>query len=184
MSRHIVLCYHQSPSVSRFRHLPLKRQAWTSCALYSSRSPGLKSLISRYADVLFRDVESQLTVLQDQEKLPVALQFLPATKTREPDSVLRLTHVETLLLLCSTRWCRDYLREHGVYEIVRAMHENEQVDKVCLSMVAARTPMLTSTSETDFGACRTAGKFPEEARGPGHRRRRAECCYRECGGGR
>ncbi|EPT00980.1 hypothetical protein FOMPIDRAFT_1049223 [Fomitopsis schrenkii] len=68
--------------------------------------------------------------LEDQEKLPAALQFLPASKTREPDPVLRLTHVETLLLLCTTRWARDYLREHGVYEIVRAMHESEQVDKI------------------------------------------------------
>ncbi|KAH9933384.1 DUF383-domain-containing protein [Fomitopsis serialis] len=68
--------------------------------------------------------------LEDQELLPPALQFLPATKTREPDSVLRLTHVETLLLLCTTRWGRDYMRSHGVYEIVRALHENEQVDKI------------------------------------------------------
>ncbi|KAI0719465.1 DUF383-domain-containing protein [Fomitopsis betulina] len=68
--------------------------------------------------------------LEDQEKLPAALQFLPASKTREPDEVLRLTHVETLLLLCTTRWARDYLREHGVYEIIRVMHENEQVDKI------------------------------------------------------
>ena len=61
---------------------------------------------------------------QDQEKLPEALQFLPPTKKREPDTTIRLIHVETLLLLCHTRWCRDYLREHGVYEIVRATHEN------------------------------------------------------------
>jgi hypothetical protein len=68
--------------------------------------------------------------LEDQEKLPDALQFLPPTKTREPDSAIRLIHVETLLLLCHTRLGRDYLREHGVYEIVRAAHENETVDKV------------------------------------------------------
>ncbi|KZT09824.1 DUF383-domain-containing protein [Laetiporus sulphureus 93-53] len=68
--------------------------------------------------------------LEDQELLPPALQFLPSTKQREPDPVLRLTHVETLLLLCTTRWGRDYLRNHGVYEIVRALHENEEVDKI------------------------------------------------------
>ncbi|KAH9840057.1 DUF383-domain-containing protein [Rhodofomes roseus] len=68
--------------------------------------------------------------LEDQELLPPALQFLPATKTREPDTVLRLIHVETLLLLCTTRWGRDYMRSNGVYEIVRALHENEQVDKI------------------------------------------------------
>ncbi|EJF64058.1 hypothetical protein DICSQDRAFT_159976 [Dichomitus squalens LYAD-421 SS1] len=65
--------------------------------------------------------------LEDQEKLPPALQFLPPTKVREPDPVLRQTHVETLLLLCTTHWGREYLRNHGVYEIVRALHENEEV---------------------------------------------------------
>ncbi|RPD64167.1 DUF383-domain-containing protein [Lentinus tigrinus ALCF2SS1-7] len=68
--------------------------------------------------------------LEDQDKLPSALQFLPPTKTREPDPVIRLTHVETLLLLCTTHWGRQYLRSHGVYEVVRALHENETVDKV------------------------------------------------------
>jgi len=67
---------------------------------------------------------------EDQEKLPLVLQFLPSTKTREPDSVLRLTHIETLLLLCTTRWGREFLRENGTYEIVRTMHETEQVDKI------------------------------------------------------
>ncbi|CDO69660.1 hypothetical protein BN946_scf184851.g48 [Trametes cinnabarina] len=68
--------------------------------------------------------------LEDQELLPPALQFLPPTKKREPDPVIRLTHVETLLLLCTTRWGRDYLRTHGVYEVIRALHENEEVEKV------------------------------------------------------
>ncbi|EGN95120.1 hypothetical protein SERLA73DRAFT_77131 [Serpula lacrymans var. lacrymans S7.3] len=68
--------------------------------------------------------------LEEQERLPSALQFLPSTKTREPDNVLRLTHVETLLLLCTTRWGREYLRANGVYEVVRGAHANETVDKV------------------------------------------------------
>ncbi|KAH0836459.1 hypothetical protein J3R83DRAFT_8067 [Lanmaoa asiatica] len=68
--------------------------------------------------------------LEDQEKLPSALQFLPPTKKRETDSVLRLTHVETLLLLCTTRWGRDFLRANGVYEIIRATHSEETVDEV------------------------------------------------------
>lgn len=68
--------------------------------------------------------------LDDQEKLLEPLQFLPPTKTRESDPTIRLTHVETLLLLCHTRWGRDYLRQHGVYEIVRAAHMAETVDKI------------------------------------------------------
>ncbi len=68
--------------------------------------------------------------LDAQEQLPDALQFLPQTKQREPDAVLRLTHIETLLLLCTTLWGRDYLRTHGVYEVIRALHEQETNDAV------------------------------------------------------
>ncbi|KAI0272436.1 DUF383-domain-containing protein [Gloeopeniophorella convolvens] len=68
--------------------------------------------------------------LDAQEQLPEALQFLPPTKAREADAVLRRTHVETLLLLCTTRWGRDYLRAHGVYEVVRALHEQETDESV------------------------------------------------------
>jgi Domain of unknown function (DUF384) len=68
--------------------------------------------------------------LEAQEQLPEALQFLPQTKQREPDAVLRLTHVETLLLFCTTQWGRDYLRTHGVYEVVQALHEQESNDAV------------------------------------------------------
>lgn len=68
--------------------------------------------------------------LEEQEKLPAVLQFLPPTKKREPDSALRLAHIESLLLLCTTRWGRDYLRNNGTYEIIRVLHETEAVEKV------------------------------------------------------
>jgi hypothetical protein len=38
--------------------------------------------------------------------------------------------VETLLLLCTTRWGRDHLRTHGVYQVVRILHENEEDEQV------------------------------------------------------
>ncbi|KAJ7860381.1 hypothetical protein B0H14DRAFT_2744542 [Mycena olivaceomarginata] len=106
--------------------------------------------------------------LEDQEKLPDALQFLPPTKTREPDAAIRLIHIETLLLLCHTRWGRDYLRDHGVYEIVRVAHENETVDKISehierlVSLLKSDEPDIDpsdgdppveiQTHETDVGA--------------------------------
>jgi len=68
--------------------------------------------------------------LEDTDLLLPALQFLPPTKAREIDPVLRLTHIETLLLLCSTRWGRDNLRANGVYPIIRVMHETETDDAV------------------------------------------------------
>jgi len=72
---------------------------------------------------------------QDQEKLLEPLQFLPPTKTRDKDPSIRLTLIETLLLLCHTRWGRDYLRSHGVYEIVRTADENERVKNVYIYFV-------------------------------------------------
>jgi len=108
------------------------------CHIYCSHSLGPKSLIWRSAVIcVVRDIELIICDGQDQELLPTALQYLPPTKRREPDAQLRLTHVETLLLLCTTRWGRDYLRNHGVYEVVRALHENETVDKVSLVVLLA-----------------------------------------------
>lgn len=43
-----------------------------------------------------------ISISQEMELLPVSLQFLPPTKQREVDSVLRLTCVEILLLLATS----------------------------------------------------------------------------------
>jgi hypothetical protein len=66
------------------------------------------------------------TSRQDVDKLPASVQFLPDTKKREPDQFIRLTHIETLLLLCTTRPAREFMRLNGVYEVVQKMHETEQ----------------------------------------------------------
>lgn len=68
--------------------------------------------------------------MQDQERLPPALQFLPPTKRREPDAAVRAALVEALLLLCSTRAGRERMRACGVYAVVRALHEDEKDEKV------------------------------------------------------
>ncbi|KAF8797473.1 hypothetical protein BYT27DRAFT_7265687 [Phlegmacium glaucopus] len=49
----------------------------------------------------------------DQENFSSRLQSLPPTKAREPDATIRLTYVETLLLLCHTRWGHDHQRQYG-----------------------------------------------------------------------
>ncbi|KAG8696292.1 hypothetical protein FRC09_008604 [Ceratobasidium sp. 395] len=64
--------------------------------------------------------------LEDIDKLPSSIQFLPDTKKREADHFIRLTHIETLLLLCTTRPAREYMRVKGVYEVVQKMHETEE----------------------------------------------------------
>ncbi|KAI0285979.1 hypothetical protein BGY98DRAFT_944302 [Russula aff. rugulosa BPL654] len=95
--------------------------------------------------------------LDTQEQLPDALQFLPQTKQREPDAVLRLTHIETLLLLCTTLWGRDYLRTHGVYEVVRALHEQDTNEAV-----SEHVERLVNLLKRDEGAETAQGLQVEE----------------------
>ncbi|KAG8854863.1 hypothetical protein FRB96_007263 [Tulasnella sp. 330] len=68
--------------------------------------------------------------LEDTELLPAPLQFLPETKKREPDPAVRAIHLESLVLLCTTRSGREQLRQHGVYLIIRELHKAEQDAKV------------------------------------------------------
>ena len=58
------------------------------------------------------------------------LQLLPPEKTRDSDPAILITHLETLLLLTTTREARELLRKVGVYPVVRECHaafENEEV---------------------------------------------------------
>jgi hypothetical protein len=64
------------------------------------------------------------------DSLPIELQLLPPTKVREPDPAIRLILVETLVLLATTRACRDAMRVRGVYEVIKMAHLAETVDKV------------------------------------------------------
>ncbi|CAK9441006.1 uncharacterized protein LODBEIA_P48750 [Lodderomyces beijingensis] len=62
--------------------------------------------------------------------LPEELQLLPPDKQREPLSGIQCIHLESLLLLCTTRPAREYLREKQVYCIIRELHKVTQVDEV------------------------------------------------------
>jgi hypothetical protein len=62
------------------------------------------------------------------------LQLLPPDKKREEDNEILLTHLETLLLLTTTRKGRDKLRDVQVYALVRECHfhvEDEAVVEAC-----------------------------------------------------
>lgn len=110
--------------------------------------------------------------MKDQEKLPDLLQFLPPTKIREPDAKIRLTHIETLLLLCHTRWGRDYQRQNGVYQVIRATHEHESVDKVCQIFSHSATVFWPTNFSLDLRAYRTIGAADSCWRAKDNRRRR------------
>jgi len=77
------------------------------------------------------DEEDTLAMLPD-------LQLLPPDKARDNDPSIIQTHVETLMLLTTTREGRDLMREVKVYPIIRETHlqvEDEGVREACERLV-------------------------------------------------
>ncbi|KAF4126527.1 protein of unknown function (DUF383) [Geosmithia morbida] len=73
------------------------------------------------------DVDDTMDMLPD-------LQLLPPDKQRDPDSANIVTHLETLMLLTTTRQGRDHLRQIKVYPIVRETHahvDDADVKEAC-----------------------------------------------------
>lgn len=67
---------------------------------------------------------------EDTEGMPDELQLLDPDKAREPEFDIVKIHLETLLLLTTTREGRDLLREVKVYPIVRELHLHVEDDEV------------------------------------------------------
>ncbi|KAI5305321.1 hypothetical protein KEM56_004733 [Ascosphaera pollenicola] len=66
------------------------------------------------------------------------LQLLPPDKARDSDPEILVTHLETLLLLTTTREGRDHMREIKVYPLIRECHlhvEDDNVREVCDRLV-------------------------------------------------
>ncbi|RLV96167.1 Protein HGH1 [Spathaspora sp. JA1] len=71
---------------------------------------------------------------EDMFELPEELQLLPEDKQREPLNGILAIHLESILLLCTTRQGREYLRTKSVYAIIKELHKennNEQVVDLC-----------------------------------------------------
>jgi hypothetical protein len=67
---------------------------------------------------------------EDTEGMLDEVQLLPPDKERERDNEILKTHLETLLLLTTTRGGRDVLRRVKVYPIVREVHLHVDDDEV------------------------------------------------------
>lgn len=66
------------------------------------------------------------------------LQLLPPDKARDTDTHILTTHLESLLLLTSTRAGREYMRKVQVYPIIRETHlhtEDDEVAEACDRLV-------------------------------------------------
>lgn len=74
----------------------------------------------------------------DMDGMLPELQLLPPDKQRDPNVNIVQTHVETLLLLTSTKEGRELLRQIKVYPIIRETHlhvEDEGVQEACDRLV-------------------------------------------------
>ncbi|XP_051527622.1 protein HGH1 homolog [Myxocyprinus asiaticus] len=63
---------------------------------------------------------------EENEGLPVDLQYLPEDKKREEDPDIRKMLLETLLLLTATKVGRQIMKNKNVYPIMREFHKWEQ----------------------------------------------------------
>lgn len=71
---------------------------------------------------------------EDTDGMLDELQLLEPDKDREKDLEIMKAHLETLLLLCTTRESRDVLRKVKVYPIIRECHlhvDDEDVREAC-----------------------------------------------------
>lgn len=83
---------------------------------------------------------------EDNDKLPINLQYLPETKIREADPDIRLMLLEALNQLCATKVTRQILREKNTYIILRELHKWEK-DKSCLLACENVVDILIKTEE-------------------------------------
>ncbi|XP_012254258.2 protein HGH1 homolog [Athalia rosae] len=70
---------------------------------------------------------------EDNDKLPMELQYLPEDKTRDSDPDIRTMLLEALLQLCATKEGRQILRDKNAYVILREFHKWEKDRAVLLA---------------------------------------------------
>jgi hypothetical protein len=68
---------------------------------------------------------------EENEQLPIDLQYLPSDKQREIDRDIQQILLETILLLCATKSIREYLRSKNIYYILRQYHQQDNLDFRC-----------------------------------------------------
>jgi len=105
---------------------------------------------------------------EDMEGMPEECQLLPPDKEREGDVEILKIHLETLLLMTTTREGREVLREKKVYPVLRECHlrvEDEGVREACdrVVQVIMRDEPMDGEEKVDREGQGKSGKIVEEA---------------------
>jgi hypothetical protein len=88
---------------------------------------------------------------EDMAKMLPDLQLLPPDKERESDKDIIITHLETLLLLTTTRDGREVMRNSGVYPIVRECHLHVEDENVREAAERVAQVLLRDEDELEGG---------------------------------
>ncbi|KAL1500794.1 hypothetical protein ABEB36_006237 [Hypothenemus hampei] len=83
---------------------------------------------------------------EDNDKLPLDLQYLPDNKIREEDPDIRCILIEAITQLCSKKVNREFIRSKNTYVILRELHKWEKDSKV-LSVCENLVDILIRTEE-------------------------------------
>ncbi|KAK9753114.1 protein of unknown function (DUF384) [Popillia japonica] len=70
---------------------------------------------------------------EDNDKLPLELQYLPDDKAREDDPDIRCMLLEAITQLCAKRQNRELIRDKNTYVILRELHKWEDDRKALLA---------------------------------------------------
>ncbi|CAO3625988.1 unnamed protein product [Mucor fragilis] len=76
--------------------------------------------------------------MEEFEQFPEEIQMLDDDKKRENDRMLREMLLESIILLGSTRYGRDYLRQKQVYRVIQRLHiqeTDEDLKEHCVTIV-------------------------------------------------
>lgn len=76
---------------------------------------------------------------EENDKLPLDLQYLGEDKQREPNPTIRKLLIESITKLCATKQGRMFIKDAGVYYILRELHKWESdtsIIEACVNLVA------------------------------------------------
>lgn len=83
---------------------------------------------------------------EENDSLPLDLQYLPDDKEREPDPEIRKLLLEALMQLCITRAGREVMRKQNIYLILREHHKWEE-DRHCIMLNEDLVNLLIRTED-------------------------------------
>ncbi|KAF7726199.1 hypothetical protein EC973_008997 [Apophysomyces ossiformis] len=88
--------------------------------------------------------------MDEFEKFPEEIQLLGDDKKRETDPVLRAILCEALILLTTTRFGRDYLRDKQVYRVIQRLHVQEKDEGICEKCVSIVDMLIRDEQEPEL----------------------------------